>query len=668
MTHETRGHRTTIRTRQEVNARLVTGTLCLLVTAMLLTSFATLLAADVDNNVLPDGTVFRPWEPSRHHAHTYHVAQNNPQANDDNPGTADRPWRTIGKAATTLQAGERVIVHHGVYREWVRPERGGTGPDQMIWYEAAPGEDVQIKGSEVWSPEWQATDGAWRAALDPKLCLGENPFALENFPVQPSPEWKRFPSMELRRGQLFLDGKPLTQVATREDLVQAEDSFWVEPDGKAVQVRLVGGASPQGRSFELTCREQVFAPVHRGLNYIGVSGLRIFHAANAVPIPPPQRGALSATAGHHWIIEDCEIGHANTIGIDLGGQWWTLPGNDRQGWHIVRRCHVHHCGVAGICGWHNRANQCYLIEDNLVTDCGWMPITHHYETAGVKIHYTVNCLFRRNVLLRNRHSAALWFDGFSTNTRITQNVFYDTSDSPFGSIFIEVTQGPNLVDNNLIVSSRSHGIYEHDSARMLILQNLIANGTGAAVYLNLGDPNRKFNDSHPQELHRVHGNLLAGFESYVTFPTDTSRSDFNVLGGLVAAQDNPFEIQGTGRSTRAEWAAMGNDVKSVELPLQVSFDPDRMELRVTAPAGAKLPSYEPFALAPSIPPVKELFDQNFVQPVDYQIGSEYASMERLLQADLLGRRRSPSHFEVGPLVELPWDGSAIKVDPRRTGK
>ena len=117
-----------------------------------------------------------------------------------------------------------------------------------------------------------------------------------------------------------------------------------------------------------------------------------------------------------------------------------------------------------------------------------------------------------------------------------------------------------------------------------------------------------------------------------------------------------------------EWAALGNDVKTVELPLQVSFDPDRMELRVTAPAGAKLPSYPPFALAPGIPPVKELFDQKFVQPVDYQIGSEYAPMERLLQTDLLGRKRPAGQFDAGPLVGLPLDGSAIKVDPRRTGK
>lgn len=307
-----------------------------------------------------------------------------------------------------------------------------------------------------------------------------------------------------------------------------------------------------------------------------------------------------------------------------------------------------------------------LIEDNLITDCGWMPITHHYETAGVKIHYTVNCLFRRNVLLHNRSSAALWFDGYSTNTRITQNVFHDTTRSPFGSIFIEVTQGPNLVDNNLIINSSDHGIYEHDSARMLIMQNLIANGNGSAVFLNLGDPGRKFNDAHPQELHRVYGNLLTGFEGYIVFPTNTSRSDYNVLGGLAKSNDKPFEVQGEGRYTKTEWAVIGNDVTSVEIPLRVSFDPERMELRVNAPDEAKLASYMPFALTPDIPSAKELLDQKFTQPVDYQLGSEYAPIERLLQADLLSRKRSPNRFEVGPLIELPLDGSVIKVDPRRT--
>jgi len=177
-----------------------------LLAALLLAPLGGLHAAE--NNVLPDGTEFRSWEQPRHATRTYHVAQNDPRADDGNPGTAAQPWRTISKAAAALQPGERVIVHRGTYREWVRPEHGGTGPESMIWYEAAPGEEVQVKGSEVWTPDWELADGQWRALLATNLFSGENPFALENYPVQPSPEWKRFPSMELRRGQLFLDGKP----------------------------------------------------------------------------------------------------------------------------------------------------------------------------------------------------------------------------------------------------------------------------------------------------------------------------------------------------------------------------------------------------------------------------------------------------------------------------
>jgi len=34
-------------------------------------------------------------------AEEYHVAASAANASDDNPGTADKPWRTIGKAGLT---------------------------------------------------------------------------------------------------------------------------------------------------------------------------------------------------------------------------------------------------------------------------------------------------------------------------------------------------------------------------------------------------------------------------------------------------------------------------------------------------------------------------------------------------------------------------------------
>ncbi len=632
-------------------------------------------AAMADNDMLPDGTRFASWEIPAQYSRTYHVAQNHPAANDGNPGAADRPWLTIGRAAQVLQPGERVVIHAGVYREWVKPACGGDGPEAMIAYEAADGEEVVLTGSDLWTPSWEPTQAfsppggvqTWRAELEGRLFEGANPFCLQNFTFQPDPQWKQEPGFDLRRGQVFLDGKPLTQVGGFEQLGTTENAFWVEENGGAVHVRLSGNASPEGKTFEITTREQVFAPVLRGLSFIRLRGLRVRHAGNGIPIPPPQRGAISATQGTHWIIEDCEVGHANTIGIDLGGQWWAFRGKGVQGWHIVRRCNIHHCGIAGICAWHNVSNQSLLIEDNLIADNGLLPCTSHFETGGIKIHFPVNSLLRRNVFLRNLHSAALWLDGFSTNTRITQNVFADTAASPFGSIFLEITNGPNLVDNNLIVNSQTHGVYEHDAARMTVAQNLIAGGTGSAVRLNLGASERKIDDTHPEDDHRLWGNILQGFERYVLLPSGTSRSDGNLLAGVSGSATDLFQAGTQVAGDLAAWRAAGNGAGSVELPLQVSFDADRLELRVSGPPGATLPPIAyPEGFLPERPPQEKLLASFGVPRVQgVTLSGRLVPLPELLAADLLGNPRDASRLQPGCLVDLPLDGSAVSVDPRQ---
>jgi len=57
--------------------------------------------------------------------------------------------------AQILQPGERVVIMTGVYRERVAPRRGGTGPDKMISYEAAPGANVIVKGSRIVKTAWE---------------------------------------------------------------------------------------------------------------------------------------------------------------------------------------------------------------------------------------------------------------------------------------------------------------------------------------------------------------------------------------------------------------------------------------------------------------------------------------------------------------------------------
>ncbi len=74
---------------------------------------------------------------------TYYVA---PDGNDSNPGTETAPWKTIQKAADTLNAGERVYIKAGTYKGKVAPARSGAAGKEII-YEAYPGDTVTIDGN-----------------------------------------------------------------------------------------------------------------------------------------------------------------------------------------------------------------------------------------------------------------------------------------------------------------------------------------------------------------------------------------------------------------------------------------------------------------------------------------------------------------------------------------
>jgi hypothetical protein len=91
-------------------------------------------------------------------------------------GSVGAPLRTINRAAALAMPGDTVRVNQGIYREWVRPQRGGISDARRITYEA-PGERVVIKGSEVVTG-WVHDDGdVWRAEVDNEVFGDFNPFA-----------------------------------------------------------------------------------------------------------------------------------------------------------------------------------------------------------------------------------------------------------------------------------------------------------------------------------------------------------------------------------------------------------------------------------------------------------------------------------------------------------
>lgn len=102
-------------------------------------------------------------------AKEYHVSV---KGSDANEGTEKAPFRTIGKAAEYAFPGDIITVHAGTYREWINPPRGGESDEKRIVYRAAPGEKVEIKGSERISNWTKEKDGVWKVTI-PNTFFGD---------------------------------------------------------------------------------------------------------------------------------------------------------------------------------------------------------------------------------------------------------------------------------------------------------------------------------------------------------------------------------------------------------------------------------------------------------------------------------------------------------------
>ena len=438
------------------------------ITTVILMLPGNLYAQTKTGYLLPDGKEYVSWEVPVTYSKTYYVDNGNSNASDNNEGTQERPFLTISKAAEVLQPGERVVINSGVYREQVRPGRGGSAADKLISYEAAPGANVIVKGSvPAFKENWQKSSGyrvgrartpegqpaIYQYDLEGIDFKGYNPFGLSNlihddrsyFPwdngqAQIKPHF-------LRRGMIFADGSKMKQVESYSDLASNEDAFWVEEDGLIVHLRLRGNDNPAEHDVEFVIREHVFAPKDRFLGYIRIKGITFEQGASGFPIP--QKGLVSTNRGNHWIIEDCVIRYANSTGLDIGGETWIADSPAIPvGSTIIRRTHIADAGVCGISGL-NAVNT--LIESCLIEKIGWQNVERTWESAGIKIHGTRNNVIANCVIRNISYAPGIWFDYECNNSRITNNLIMNVTFSVRGGVYIEASpKSGNMVDHNII--------------------------------------------------------------------------------------------------------------------------------------------------------------------------------------------------------------------------
>ena len=651
-------------------------------------AFAATPPATADSR-LPDGTAFPRWEKPLTFSKTYYVDNTSSQADDNGPGDKVRPFRTINKAAQVLQPGERVVIAAGTYRECVRPARGGTSPARMISYEAAPGANVIVKGSEVLKDGWQqetipvgfrfpgspipAEPGvsAWRCELASAMFPdGYNPFALPS--IMGQWEWLDPKTTDIgpylrRRGLVFVDGKPLEPMEQLRELAMAhlppvpdftipavpqnglparrrggsimqevggspDARFWVEYSGTAIHIRLASG-TPSDHLIEITTRQNTFIPAQSGLRFIRVKGITFQDAGNAYPYP--QYGMVSFAGGDHWILEDNTIEWANGMGVAIGADMnsgFTPRSGASQ---IIRRNTIRYCGVEGIGGMGTTDT---LVEDNLIEWCGWADAERGWEAAGAKFHRAQNMMFRRNVVRHMRHANAAWWDFGNANCRVTSNVFADVL-SVSAAVHMEMNRQRSQIDNNIVWDVRNaepgtpgqrgcagSGIFDNATDNLIIAQNLIGRCDNAGFFA-IVRPDRT--GSGTATNNTIANNVFAKCgKSAIVFLNPKNEADGNVYVDLPDNFQGYYEGDTKQYLDLAAWrAAHGWDKNSIVAEAQIDFDPDTLVLTFT--------SREPLPR---------------VRAVNH------------IQSDMLGKAAGATRV-AGPLAD-PGAKSSWQVDPR----
>ena len=383
---------------------------------------------------------------------TYYVAKN---GSDKNPGTEEKPFLTINKAAQLADAGDTVIIGEGVYREYVNPARGGLSEDSRITYKAKDGEQVWIKGSDELTnlkPE-NSMPGVYSQTMNQAAFGDYNPYTIAFLPKK-----------NATLGEVFVNSEPFDEAMNVDSVATTPNSWKADEQGKKIYVNM-GDIDPATALVEYNVREQVFAPTRYALGYITVDSIGIEHSANQYPMlfylagNPPQKGALSTFGGHHWNIENCTLQYAKSANMDFGYGGVQLVSennlvsltryyyNGLTGFHKIKNNLVYRGGTEGMISMYCAYTE---ITGNKFIENNRFDVEVGYEAAGLKTFFFTNGIIADNYFLRNKY-LGLWVDNTAVDSRVTGNVFVDHPDR---GMTIEMISGTITVDSNVFL--RSH--------------------------------------------------------------------------------------------------------------------------------------------------------------------------------------------------------------------
>jgi len=593
------------------------------------------------------------------YAKDYHVSTT---GLDDNLGTQSKPFKTISAAAAIAQPEDVVTVHEGIYRERIKPPRGGTSDDKRIVYQAADGEKVVIKGSEVVKGWQHVQNDTWKVTL-PNSFFGDfNPYS-----DLISGDWFYPKGREHHTGAVYLNGHWLTEAAQKKEVFKpaSDNPLWFAKvdDANTTIWAQFKGVDPNKENVEINARQSVFYPEKPGMNYITVRGFTMEHAAT--PWAPPtaeQIGLIGTHWSKGWVIENNTIRYSVCTGITLGkhgdefdnmsqnsaeGYVETINRALKRGWskenighHLVRNNHIYHCEQAGIVG--SMGAVFSTITGNEIHDIHVRRLFSGAEMAGIKIHGAIDAQVSDNHIYRT--SRGIWLDWMTQGTRITGNLLHDNG--PREDLFVEVNHGPFMVEHNIFLSSTSLSDMSEGGA---YVHNLFTGTINARPELNRETPYHPAHTTKVADLSKTEGgdnrffnNIFVGANGLTTYDNATlpMRLTGNVfLNGALPCKDeqSPLVLDNFDPETKL---IEKSDGMYLEIKLDKEWAKNQSHQLVTTEMLGK-------AKVPDLP---------YEQPD----GSKYR-----IDTDYFGNKRNTKNPYPGPFNEPNEGKQLIKIWPRK---
>ena len=377
-----------------------------------------------------------------------------PNGSDANTGTISAPLRTITKATSKAPAGGTIVLRAGAHHENVMmPGHKALTiqnyPGEAAWLDGSSAVAGWVKSGTVWvrsgwTPEFDSSPTYTPGAPDG---TGYWQFVNPAYPMAAHPD------------QVFIDGSPVAQVATRAAV--GPGKFYVD----YATDQLVLGSDPTGRQVRASDLGGAGLTVTAPGTVI--RGIGVARFATSVP----NKGSLRLWASN-VTVENVLVKHSATQGIAL------------QGTGIkIRKVTSSDNGLNGFEGGQS---------DGLVLDRVRAERNNreHFNpapvAAGIKLHTSRGVLITDSVFSQN-YANGIWFDVSNYDVKLINNDVIGNTDD---GVIWELSEKLLMVNNRLI-DNGVQGLFFLDAGLANIWNNTI---TGSNVPVRFHDTPRNAAD------------------------------------------------------------------------------------------------------------------------------------------------------------------------------